>query len=155
MRDNQTLDHWARCGGTASSGPPRGCGPVEALTLTQVSEELNVSRAHVYRLVRRGELTAIQVGCRRAWLVERAMLEEFITDAYRRTAEITDAYRRTAEITDAYRRTAEITDAYRRTGAGAPADGSVTGTADRPLTSLPATRWHAVATTRRSPGPPS
>jgi len=55
-----------------------------ALTLTQVSEELNVSRGHVYGLVRRGELTGVQVGCRRAWRVERAMLEEFITDAYRR-----------------------------------------------------------------------
>jgi excisionase family DNA binding protein len=90
MRDKQALDHRARCGGTASSGPSRGCGPAETLTLTQVSEELNVSRAHVYRLVRRGELTGIRVGCRRAWLVERAMLEEFITDAYRRTAEILD-----------------------------------------------------------------
>lgn len=90
MRDNQALDHRARCGGTAGSGPPRGCGPAEALTLTQVSEELNVSRAHVYGLVRRGELTGIQTGCRRAWLVERAMLEEFITAAYRRTAEILD-----------------------------------------------------------------
>jgi excisionase family DNA binding protein len=90
MRDKQALDHRARCGGPASSGPSRGCGPAETLTLTQVSEELNVSRAHVYRLVRRGELTGIRVGCRRAWLVERAMLEEFITDAYRRTAEILD-----------------------------------------------------------------
>ena len=93
MRDNQALDHRARCGGTAGSGPSRGCGPAEALTLTQVSEELNVSRAHVYGLVRRGELTGIQVGCRRAWLVERAMLEEFITAAYRRTAEILDLSR--------------------------------------------------------------
>ena len=90
MKDKQALDHRARCGGTASSAPPRACGPAETLTLTQVSEELNVSRAHVYRLVRRGELTGVQVGCRRAWRVERAMLEEFIADAYRRTAEFLD-----------------------------------------------------------------
>ena len=89
MRDNQLPDHRARCGGTASPAPPRACG-AQTLTLTQVSEELNVSRAHVYRLVRRGELTGIRIGCRRAWLVERDMLEEFITDAYRRTAEIVD-----------------------------------------------------------------
>ena len=79
MRDKQALDHRARCGGTASSAPPRACGPAETLTLTQVSEELNVSRAHVYRLVRRGELTGIQIGCRRAWLVERDILEDLLS----------------------------------------------------------------------------
>ena len=59
----------------------------EVLTLSQVGRELNVHRSHVYSLFRRGELAAVRVGSRGRWLVDRAGLEEFIAEAYRRTAE--------------------------------------------------------------------
>lgn len=47
------------------------------LTIEQASEELNVS----------GELRAIQVGGRGLWRIGCQDIEDFITKAYRRTAE--------------------------------------------------------------------
>jgi excisionase family DNA binding protein len=57
------------------------------LTLADVSEILNVSTSQAYALVRSGDLQGIQIGGRNQWRVERAKLEEYIENAYRRTAE--------------------------------------------------------------------
>lgn len=62
-----------------------GSGP-RFLTLKDVQEELQISASQALALVRGGELRAIQIGGRGQWRIERVMLEEFITDAYRRTA---------------------------------------------------------------------
>ena len=60
------------------------------LTLQDVADELNTSVSQAYALVRSGDLKAIQIGGRNQWRVERIMLEQYITDAYRRTAESLD-----------------------------------------------------------------
>ena len=57
------------------------------LTLTDVGDILNISQSQTYALVRSGDLKGIQIGGRSQWRVERAKLEEFIQDAYRRAGE--------------------------------------------------------------------
>jgi excisionase family DNA binding protein len=57
------------------------------MKLTDVADTLNISASQTYALVRSGELKAIQIGGRNQWRVERRMLEEYIAEAYRRTAE--------------------------------------------------------------------
>lgn len=52
------------------------------LTLTDVSEILNVTPAQTYALVRRKELRAIQIGGRGQWRVERSELEAYIQRMY-------------------------------------------------------------------------
>ncbi|MDN5617116.1 MAG: helix-turn-helix domain-containing protein [Kocuria sp.] len=59
------------------------------LTLVDVAEILNVSVSQSRAMVRSGELPAIQVGGRGQWRVERAVLEEYIAEAYRRSAAVT------------------------------------------------------------------
>lgn len=59
--------------------------PARFLTLEQVAEELNTSVAQIYALVRRGELSAIRLGGRGQWRVERRRLEEFIETLYEQT----------------------------------------------------------------------
>ncbi|MBN9608588.1 MAG: excisionase [Actinobacteria bacterium 69-20] len=56
------------------------------LTLADVADILNISASQTYALVRSGELKGIQIGGRNQWRVERAKLEEYIADAYQRTA---------------------------------------------------------------------
>ncbi|NOJ61639.1 helix-turn-helix domain-containing protein [Arthrobacter sp. 260] len=56
------------------------------LTLADVGEVLNISSSQTYAIVRSGELPAIQVGGRGQWRVEASKLEEYISDAYERTA---------------------------------------------------------------------
>jgi excisionase family DNA binding protein len=56
------------------------------LTLADVAEVLNISASQTYALVRSGELPAIQVGGRGQWRVEARVLEDYIADAYRRSA---------------------------------------------------------------------
>ncbi|MCC3267176.1 helix-turn-helix domain-containing protein [Arthrobacter gengyunqii] len=56
------------------------------LTLADVGEVLNISSSQTYALVRSGELPAIQIGGRGQWRVEARILEEFIANAYRRSA---------------------------------------------------------------------
>ncbi|MET4061174.1 excisionase family DNA binding protein [Arthrobacter sp. UYP6] len=58
------------------------------LTLADVGEVLNISSSQTYALVRSGELPAIQIGGRGQWRVESRVLEEFIADAYRRSASV-------------------------------------------------------------------
>ena len=60
---------------------------VRFLTLPDVAEELNISVSQTYALVRSGDLQGIQIGGRNQWRVERVKLEEFITNAYQRTAQ--------------------------------------------------------------------
>ena len=56
------------------------------LTLADVAEILNISTSQTYALVRSGDLKGIQIGGRNQWRVERARLEEYINEAYERTA---------------------------------------------------------------------
>ena len=56
------------------------------LTLADVAEILNISASQTYALVRSGDLKGIQIGGRNQWRVERTRLEEYINDAYERTA---------------------------------------------------------------------
>ncbi|GGL85930.1 helix-turn-helix domain-containing protein [Nakamurella endophytica] len=56
------------------------------LTLADVAEILNISTSQAYALVRSGDLAGIQIGGRNQWRVERVKLEEYIQEAYRRTA---------------------------------------------------------------------
>lgn len=70
------------------------------LTLDDVSEILNISQRQTYAMVRSGELPAIQVGGRGQWRVERSKLEEYIAEAYERTAAALAAQPATAGETD-------------------------------------------------------
>ena len=56
------------------------------LTIEQVAEELNC-KSLIRNLIHTGELRAFQVGARGLWRVGRQDLEDYIADAYRRTAE--------------------------------------------------------------------
>lgn len=56
------------------------------LTLADVADILNISASQTYALVRSGELKGIQIGGRNQWRVERTKLEEYIAEAYQRTA---------------------------------------------------------------------
>ena len=57
------------------------------LTPTQVAEELNVKPNQVHALIKAGELRAFQVGGRGMWRIGRQDVEDYIAEAYRRTAE--------------------------------------------------------------------
>ncbi len=59
---------------------------VRFLTLADVAEILNISASQTYALVRSGDLKGIQIGGRNQWRVERTRLEEYIDEAYQRTA---------------------------------------------------------------------
>ena len=75
----------SRPGPPAWHGAPVNPEPAAAprfLTLQQVADELNVSRAQVYALVRDGSLLAVKIGGRGQWRVERDRLEQYITRLY-------------------------------------------------------------------------
>lgn len=57
------------------------------LTMEQAAEELNVSPSQIRALLKTGELRAIQIGGRGAWRIGANDIEDFIGEAYRRTAE--------------------------------------------------------------------
>jgi excisionase family DNA binding protein len=57
------------------------------LTVEQVSEELNVGVPQIRALLRGGELRGIQVGGRGVWRIGANDVEDFIAEAYLRTAE--------------------------------------------------------------------
>ena len=59
--------------------------PQRFLTLADVTDELNISAAQAYALVRSGELPAIQVGGRGQWRVEMSELEAYIQRMYAQT----------------------------------------------------------------------
>ncbi|WP_406636952.1 helix-turn-helix domain-containing protein [Pseudarthrobacter quantipunctorum] len=54
---------------------------------TASAEELNVKQSLIRGLIRTGELRALQIGGRGLWRVGRQDVEDYIADAYRRTAE--------------------------------------------------------------------
>lgn len=56
------------------------------LQLSDVAEELSVTMSQVYHMVRSGELSAIKVGGRGQWRVERSELEGYISRKYIETA---------------------------------------------------------------------
>ncbi|OAE01062.1 helix-turn-helix domain-containing protein [Arthrobacter sp. OY3WO11] len=56
------------------------------LTMAQVADELNVKQNLVQGLIRTGELRAFQVGGRSLWRIGRQDVEDYIEQAYRRTA---------------------------------------------------------------------
>ena len=58
------------------------------LTLTDVSETLNVTLAQTKALVRSGELAAIKIGGRGAWRVEASALEDYIDRMYAQTKDL-------------------------------------------------------------------
>ncbi|MBT2547217.1 excisionase family DNA-binding protein [Arthrobacter sp. ISL-65] len=57
------------------------------LTIEQAAEELNCKGSLIRNLIQTGELRAIQVGARGLWRIGIQDLEDYIVDAYRRTAE--------------------------------------------------------------------
>ena len=57
------------------------------LTPTQAAEELNVKPNQIHAMIKAGELRAIQIGGRGLWRIGRQDLEDYIAEAYRRTAE--------------------------------------------------------------------
>ena len=57
------------------------------LTIEQVAEEFNVSVSQVRALLKFGELRGIQVGGRNVWRIAAGDVEDYITEAYRLTAE--------------------------------------------------------------------
>ncbi|SNS92738.1 DNA binding domain-containing protein, excisionase family [Asanoa hainanensis] len=57
------------------------------LRLSEVAKELATSDSQIYHMVRSGELPAIKIGGRGQWRVERAKLEEYISDKYAETAD--------------------------------------------------------------------
>lgn len=57
------------------------------LTISQAAEELNVNPNQIRALIRTGELRAIQVGGRGVWRIGANDIEDYIAEAYRRTAE--------------------------------------------------------------------
>lgn len=61
--------------------------PRRFLTIEQAAEELNVNPNQIRALLRSGELRGIQVGGRGVWRIGSADVEDYIAEAYRRTAE--------------------------------------------------------------------
>lgn len=57
------------------------------LTIDQVAEELTVSDVQVRALLKAGELRGFQVGGRGMWRIGVKDVEDFISEAYRKTAE--------------------------------------------------------------------
>lgn len=59
--------------------------PSRFLLLADVAEQLNISAAQAYALVRSGDLPAIKVGGRGQWRVEVSELEGYIERMYDQT----------------------------------------------------------------------
>lgn len=56
------------------------------LTLDEMAEQLNISRAQAYALVRSGDLPAIKLGGRGQWRIEIRVLDEYVCRLYEDTA---------------------------------------------------------------------
>ncbi|APX03562.1 helix-turn-helix domain-containing protein [Arthrobacter sp. QXT-31] len=61
--------------------------PRRFLTVEQAAEELNVKSSLIRALIKTGELRAIQIGGRGMWRIGRQDVEDYVSEAYRRTAE--------------------------------------------------------------------
>jgi excisionase family DNA binding protein len=57
------------------------------LTIEQVAQELNVSEVQIRALLKSGALRGFQLGGRGVWRIGINDIEDFITEAYRKTAE--------------------------------------------------------------------
>jgi len=57
------------------------------MKMEEVAEELATTVSQVYHMVRSGELPGIKIGGRGQWRIERAKLEEYISQKYAETAE--------------------------------------------------------------------
>lgn len=55
------------------------------LRLSDVADVLNISESQTYALVRSGDLSAIKIGGRGQWRVERTALENYIARMYEET----------------------------------------------------------------------
>ncbi len=62
------------------------------LQLADVSEQLNISAAQAYALVRSGDLPAIKVGAKGHWRVEASELENYIQRMYDQTREFVSTH---------------------------------------------------------------
>lgn len=65
---------------------------VRMLTLDQVAEELAISKAQVYALVRRKDLRAGKIGGRGQWRVLAADLEAYVERTWNETADWIDKH---------------------------------------------------------------
>ncbi|MGI8536928.1 MAG: helix-turn-helix domain-containing protein [Mycobacteriales bacterium] len=63
------------------------------LTLDEVAEVLNVSWTQAYRLVTSRDLPAVQIGGRRQWRVDPALLQEWLDGKHVQTAASTPVTR--------------------------------------------------------------
>lgn len=59
---------------------------VRFMTIEQVAEELSVGLPQVRALLKSGELRGLQIGARGLWRISVQDFEDYITEAYRRTA---------------------------------------------------------------------
>jgi excisionase family DNA binding protein len=66
--------------------------PARFVTMKQVAEELSLSEAQVYALVRSKDLPAVKIGGRGQWRIERTRLEEWIERHYRDTERFIDEH---------------------------------------------------------------
>jgi excisionase family DNA binding protein len=71
---------------------PLGSGEPRFLSLSDVSDVLNISAAQAYALVRRGDLSAIKVGGRGQWRVEASELEAYIQRQYSQTRDFIEQH---------------------------------------------------------------
>jgi excisionase family DNA binding protein len=71
---------------------PLGSGEPRFLSLSDVSEVLNISAAQAYALVRRGDLAAIKIGGRGQWRIEASELEAYIQRQYSQTRDFIEQH---------------------------------------------------------------
>jgi excisionase family DNA binding protein len=62
------------------------------LRLSDVADVLNISESQTYALVRSGDLSAIKIGGRGQWRVERTALENYIARMYKETRTFVESH---------------------------------------------------------------
>ena len=62
------------------------------LRLSDVADVLNISESQTYALVRSGDLSAIKIGGRGQWRVERTALEAYIKRMYEETRSFVETH---------------------------------------------------------------
>lgn len=73
---------------------------IRFLTISDVSEQLQLSAQAVRALIHSGDLPAIQVGARKLWRIEDTALEEYIQRQYASTRDMVAAGRRDGGLED-------------------------------------------------------
>lgn len=74
---------------SAMSGPNKPAA--RFMTIEQVAEELSVGLPQVRSLLKSGELRGLQIGARGLWRIGVQDFEDYLTEAYRQTAERVEA----------------------------------------------------------------